>query len=190
MGKLLLVWVIFVGAVLGALLWLSPASAQTIYSWETDDGGYAFTDDPEAIPARYRERARTRASANLRDYARHTEPVPGSGERYAEELAARLEHLREFNAAPPAAEPKGAAASSAPRISLRTGSDAAPTLDVTPEPGAGPLVVETLYTRPAGKMVTRQSLVVRQGDRTLAVVRPRSVETNTGAIVDEGDPLR
>jgi hypothetical protein len=190
MGKLLLVWTIFVGAILVGLLWVAPASAQTIYSWETEDGGYAFTDDPEAIPARYRDRVRTRASANLRDYARYTEPVPGSGERYAEQLAARLEYLREFNAAPPAAETGEAAAPSAPRISLRTGSDAAPTLDVTPERGEGPLVVETLYTRPRGKMVTRQSLVVRQGDRTLAVVRPRSVETNTTEIVDEGEPLR
>ncbi|MGI9591601.1 MAG: DUF4124 domain-containing protein, partial [Myxococcota bacterium] len=33
----------------------APASASEIYSWRTEDGGYSFTDDPNAIPARYRD---------------------------------------------------------------------------------------------------------------------------------------
>ena len=195
MRKLLLVWVLFVGAVFAALLWIAPnpASAGTIYSWRTEDGGYAFTDDAEAIPERYRDQARARASGSLGDYERYTRPVPGSGDRYAQELAARLERLRAFNAATPdprVASAAGAAPATAPRISLRTGNDAAPLIDVTPGADAGPLVVETVFTRPRGKILTRRSLVVRQGDKTVAVVRPRSRETNTLDIVDESDPLR
>jgi hypothetical protein len=196
MGKLLLGWAIFVGAVFTALLWLvpDPASAGTIYSWQTDDGGYAFTDDPEAIPARYRDQVRTRASAGLQDYGRYTEPVRGSGELYAEELAERLERLRAINAAPapvgPGMTTAAGASATGSRISLRTGNASAPTIDVTTDAGAGPLVVETIFTRPEGKMVTRKSLIVRQGGKTIAVVRPRSVETNTFEIVDERDQPR
>jgi len=196
MGKLLLAWAMFMGAVFAALLWLmpEPASAGTIYSWRTEDGGYAFSDDPEVIPARYRDQAQTRASADLRNYERYTESVSGSGDRYAEELEARLEHLRATNAAPAPAGPSRATAAGAsetgPRISLRTGNESAPTIDVTTDAGAGPLVVETIFTRPKGKMVTRKSLVVRQGGKTIAVVRPRSAETNTFEIVDEGDQPR
>ena len=196
MEKLLLARAIFVGAVFTALLWLAPApaSAGAIYSWQTDDGGYAFTDDPEAIPTRYRDQARTRASAGLKDYERYTEPVRGSGERYAEELAERLEHLRAINAVPAPAGPGRAtvagASATGPRISLRTGNESAPTIDVTTDAGAGPLVVETIFTRPEGKIVTRKSLIVRQGGKTVAVVRPRSIETNTFEIVDENDQPR
>jgi hypothetical protein len=196
MGKLMLVFAILVGAMFAALLWLMPASASagTIYSWRTEDGGYAFSDDPDVIPARYRDQAQTRASADLRDYERYTESVSGSGDRYAEELAARLERHRATNAAPATTGPSQATTASAPatgpRISLRTGSESAPAIDVAADPSAGPLVVETVFTRPTGKMVTRKSLIVRQGDKIIAVVRPRSVETNPFEIADESDQLR
>jgi hypothetical protein len=196
MGKLMLVFAMLVGAMLAALLWLmpTPASAGTIYSWRTEDGGYAFSDDPDVIPARYRDQTQTRASAKLRDYERYTESDSESGDRYAEDLAARLERQRATNAVPAATGPSRATtagtSATGPRISLRTGSESAPTIDVTPDSGAGPLVVETVFTRPAGKMVTRKSLIVRQGDKTIAVVRPRSVETNPFQIADESDQLR
>jgi hypothetical protein len=196
MGKLLLAWVIFVGTVLATLLWLGPepASAGIIYSWQTEDGTFAFSDDPQAIPVRYRDQAQTRASADLRNYERYTESVSGSGDRYAEELAARLERLRATNAESAPEGPSRATAAGAsatgPRISLRTGNESAPTIDVTTDAGAGPLVVETIFTRPEGKMVTRKSLIVRQGGKTIAVVRPRSVETNTFEIADERDQPR
>ncbi len=196
MGKLLLAWAMFVGAVLVALVWFvpAPASAGTIYSWRTEDGTYAFSDDPEAIPMRYRDQVRTRTTAGLRDYERYTQPVLGSGAQYAEELEARLVRLRATNAALAAAGPNTATATGAsevgPRISLRTGNASAPTIDLTTGAGTGPLVVETIFTRPEGKMVTRKSLIVRQGGKTIAIVRPRSIETNTFEIVDEGDQLR
>ncbi len=196
MGKLLLAWAMFVGAVFAALLWLAPApaSAGTIYSWRTEDGTYAFSDDPEAIPTRYRDQVRTRVTSDLRDYERYTEPVPGSGAQYAKELAERLERLRATNAALAAAGPNTTtavgASAAGPRISLRTGNKSAPTIDLTTDAGAGPLVVETIFTRPEGKMITRKSLIVRQGGKIIAIVRPRSIETNTLEIVDEGDQLR
>ena len=43
-----------VGALVVAPLALgASAAADTVYSWRTDDGAYAFTDDLQAIPARF-----------------------------------------------------------------------------------------------------------------------------------------
>ena len=48
-----------VAAAFGAAL-AAPAVADPVYSWRTEDGGYAFTDDPKGIPARYRDQAQVR----------------------------------------------------------------------------------------------------------------------------------
>ncbi len=173
------------------MAWVAPlpASAGTVYSWRTDDGGYAFTDDRDAIPAHYRDGVRTRSSVRLRNYDRYTPQVAGTGAAYAADLLARLEHLRAFNAkepqsriAPGTAGVEGAAAT----IRLSTGGDA-PTVDVRADGEGPPIVIETLYTRPDGGAVTRRSVVVRRGDKTLAVVMPRSRETNVNEFVDERD---
>ncbi len=189
MRKLLLIWTLFVVGVISALVWIAPlpASAGTVYSWRTDDGGYAFTDDRKAIPARYRDGVRTRSSARLRHYDRYTPQVAGSGAAYTADLVARLEHLRAFNAMePPTRIAPGTAGieGSAARIRLSTGDDA-PTIDIRADGEGPPIVIETLYTLPEGGAITRRSVVVRRGDKTLAVVMPRSRETNVNEIIDE-----
>ena len=191
MRKLLLIWTLFVVGVISALVWLAPlpARAGTVYSWRTDDGVYAFTDDREAIPARYRDGVRTRSSARLRHYDRYTPQVAGSGAAYTADLVARLEHLRAFNAIePPTRIAPGTAGieGTAGTIRLSLGNDA-PSIDIRADGEGPPIVIETLYTRPDGGVVTRKSVVVRRGDKTLAVVMPRSRETNVNEIVDERD---
>ena len=37
------------------------ASAGTVYSWQTEDGTSAYTDDRKRIPARYRSQAKARS---------------------------------------------------------------------------------------------------------------------------------
>ena len=54
------------------LIFALPALAGEIYSWRTEDGAYAFTDDAKAIPPRYRDQVETRKSEGLRDYPRLT----------------------------------------------------------------------------------------------------------------------
>jgi hypothetical protein len=164
--------------VLGAALG-QPAAAGTLYHWRTEEGTFAFTDDARRVPARYREQVEQRSLGQLADYERLTVQQREESERYAERLGARLAELRQANAAPrPEAAPRPAGASQ--HLSLRTGNEGAPLLELA-VPGEGdaePVVVDTLFTRPAGKMVTRQSVVVRRGDETLAIVRNRLREWN------------
>jgi hypothetical protein len=192
MLKLLTCWTLFVAVVLVALVWLAPTRASAgskIYSWQTEDGVYSFTDDVKSVPARYRDQVQTRGSAALADYERFTPQVPSASDRYAEQLAARLEYLRAFNAEPAteqAAERERRGAS--PTISLRTGDEDSPNVEITPSGGEQPIVVETVYTKPFGKVRTRQSVVVRQGDKTLAIVKPRMRDTNVATdILSEED---
>ena len=41
------------------------AFARTYYSWTTDDGSFAYTDDPKLIPSKYREVVKTNSFADL-----------------------------------------------------------------------------------------------------------------------------
>ncbi len=168
-----------VWAALLALGLTTPAAADTVYAWRTEDGGYAFTDDEKAIPERYRADAEVRQMGRLSGYERFSLEDPGATSRYAEQLAARLEHLRSMNA--PVVRPEArSAAPSRQTISLRTGNhEGAPRLDITPgAAGEEPIIVETLRARPRNKMVTRNNVVVRQGDRTIAIIRSRGREWN------------
>ncbi len=168
-----------VGAALLALGLTAPAAADTVYAWRTGDGGYAFTDDEKAIPERYRADAEVRQVGGLSGYERFSLEDPAATSRYAEQLAARLEHLRSMNA--PVVRPEaGSAAPSPQTISLRTSNrEGSPTLDITPgAAGEEPIIVETLRARPRNKLVTRDNVVVRQGDRTIAIIRSRGREWN------------
>jgi hypothetical protein len=167
-------------------------AAGPIYSWRTEDGGYAFTDDPKAIPARYRDQAKVRSSARLADYPRYTPSDDKAVERYAERLGQRLAHLRALNAQPvPVRRSQTLAASGsgpAASLTLDSANEYAPSVEISEATGEEPIVVDTLFTRPEGKMVTRHSQVVRQGDKILSVMRPRLREWSVvDDIHDEAD---
>ena len=175
-------------ALLAALA--ATAAAAPVYSWRTEDGGYAFTDDPKAIPARYRDQAKLRSTARLRDYAHYTPSDDAAAERYAEQLTRRLAYLRAANAQPVAPRGAVAASSTGPTASLtmQSANGYQPSVEISQNTGSEPIVVETLFTRPEGKMVTRQTQVVRQGDQILSILKPRLREWNvTTDIHDESE---
>jgi hypothetical protein len=163
-----------------------PPAGSTVYSWTTEDGTVAFADDWKRVPARYRDGAAKRTRASLAGYARYTPQPAAAATDYAARLAARLEHLSAVNAAPAARETAAAPAPGGARLLLRTGSSAAPAIEVTGV-DSEPVVVETLRYLPPGRIVTRHDTVVRQGDRILSVVKQRQRgETNvTEDIRDE-----
>jgi hypothetical protein len=175
---------LFIAPGLAALALAGPAAAGgAYYAWRTDEGAYAFTDDPKAIPEAYRGKAERRSLGSLRGYQRLTPSDRAATAEYAKRLDARLAHLREINQ--PAPAPAEAAArparGSAPAIALRTGGEHSPLLEITPvdaEASDEPVIVETLRAHPANRLVTRNNTVVRQGDRTLAIVRSRGREWN------------
>jgi hypothetical protein len=172
-----------------------PAAADPVYSWRTEDGGYAFTDDPKSIPPRYRDQVKVRESVRLDDYKRFTPSDDKAAERYSEQLGRRLEHLRRVNAQPatPALAPTYAAAppQGGPGMSMRSGDGFTPSVELAPGATASdePVVVETLFTRPRGKAVTRHTQVVRQGGKTIAIIKPRLREWNVSKDIHDEDEL-
>jgi hypothetical protein len=171
----------------------APSSAGPVYSWRTEDGGYAFTDDPKAIPARYRDQATVRTSGRLHDYPRYTPADDKAVERYADKLDQRLAHLRALNAQPVVARNAASArggAGPAASLTLDSANEYMPSVEISEAYGDEPIMVDTLFTRPEGKMVTRHSQVVRQGDKVLSIMRPRLREWNVSTdIHDEAELL-
>ena len=150
------------------LLFTLPALAGEIYSWRTEDGGYAFTDDPKAIPPRYRDQVQTRASAGLGDYSRLTVPEAGAGDAYARRLGDRLAYLRSLNRDLDAAYAPQPVDSAEP-LTVQAGNF---NIAVPPNSGGeGPLVVEKVRFRHKNEMATRHNLVIRRGGELLAVIK-------------------
>ncbi len=160
------------------------AAEDTYYAWRTEEGAYAFTDDPRAIPEAYRKQAEQRTLRSLRSYGRLTPSNPRATSDYAKRLDARLAYLRERNERAAMAEAVADARTdrgSAPAVLLHTGGKRSPLLEINPvgaDASDEPVIVETLRAHPANRIVTRNNTVVRQGDRTLAIVRSRGREWN------------
>jgi hypothetical protein len=169
---------------LAALLIAGPAAAGgNYYTWKTEEGATAFTDDPRAIPEAYRSHAQRRSLGSLRGYERLTPADARASTEYARRLDARLAYLRERSEQAQVAGPERqrSGRASAPAIALRTGGESSPLLEVTPlrvGESDEPVIVETLRAHPADRIVTRNNTVVRQGDRVLAIVRSRGREIN------------
>ena len=176
------------------LLLAGSAAAEQMYAWRTDAGAYSFTDDPAAIPARYQDRAQRRETGNLDDYRRFTPADGRSSDRYHQELAARLEYLRAASGVVPAISPRPttpAQAAAPSGLTYRTGgSEADAGLEVSLPNSGEPTIVEYVWMRPSGKIVSQLVQVVRQGDRIIAINKPRSREWNPSDTVSEEELLK
>jgi hypothetical protein len=175
---------VMVIGVLGlALLLASYSRAGEIYSWETADGNFAFTDNPKNIPALYRDQMRVRKSGGIEDYARFTAEDSAETERYSDQLARRIEYLRWLNGgrdtAPAVPENVGAASVTISGINLRL-----PAADTS-----APIIVEKLRVKSSGQIATRHDTLVSQGGTPLAIVRGNQRGEVDGAvsILDERD---
>ena len=165
-----------------------PASAGNLYQWRTEEGSFAFADSLTKVPARYRNEMTTRTMESLSGYDRFTPVDRTETTRYERELTARLAALRSQLARPVTAPPPPSM-TAANSILLRTGNESAPAIQVTPESGSGPIIMEKVQTRPRDGMVTRHSWVMKQGDKVIAVTIPRSHVSSTSDILIE-DTIR
>ncbi len=169
------------GVMAFALLLASPSRAGEIYSWETADGNVAFTDNPKNIPARYRDQVQVRKSAGIGDYERFTSEDSAATGRYSDQLAKRIEYLRESNsgraAAPAVGQTIGVASITVSGVDLRL-----PAADTN-----APIIIEKLRVKSWGQITTRHDTLVSQGGTPLAIVRGNQ-EGEVGAasnILDE-----
>jgi len=151
------------------LLVVAPAGAE-IYAWRTEDGGYAYTDDRDQIPARYRAQATAQKHAPLAGYERFTRQDDDATARYAERLERRLAALRAANVEPRQAA-AAAPAGSPGTLMVSTGGDDGSQIAVPMESAGAPVVIDPGLTKRDGDFRTRRVTVVKQGDRTIAVIK-------------------
>lgn len=146
-----------------------PAVAGNIYSWRTQSGDVAFTDDIKSVPSRYRDQVETRRTEPLGDYARFSSQDSEGADSYEERLQARLIHLQQLNDA--LTQQETDIPSAADSASLRIGGTADPVLNLAGNVADAPVIVERIRVIRAGQIATRHDTVVRQGNRTLAIIR-------------------
>jgi hypothetical protein len=145
-----------------------PAAAGSIYSWQTQSGDVAFSDDIKNVPSRYREQVQERQRKPLDDYERFSSQESEVSESYADRLQARLVHLQGLN------ESLTSQSTESPgyvgTASLRIG-DTEQVLNVTGGAEDEPVIVERIRVIRSGQIASRHDTVVRQGSRTLAIMR-------------------
>ena len=174
-GRILLGAILFAGVA-------GPAVAGNVYSWVTEDGTYAFTDDPKRIPAKHRDGASARPMGDLKRYERYT--VDRTGKAYGDRLRQRQTDLRDR------------AATIAPAVSAGPASGVGSGLNfVLPTTGGGspgghrgaqmqlplggraaldsdePITVESVRMQPTSGQASRHWTIVKKGDRVLSVIK-------------------
>ena len=153
----------------------SPVVAGTIYSWKTEDGDVAFADNAKNVPARYRDAATTRASADLSEYPKYTSKHAEGTSLYEKQLAERVERLRRINAEAVDDSNRQSAYDSSGRSAYgRTEINVGGlSLSLEGQSNREPIIVERVRVRRRGQIASRHDTIVRQGDRTLAILRGR-----------------
>ena len=161
-----------------------PAGAGTLYQWRTEEGSFAFADSLKKVPARYQDGMTRRSMTSLSGYERFTPVDRTASLRYERAITARLEALQSRRTLLAMAHQRPSMKTANP-ILLRTGDMSSPAIQVTPESGNGPIVMEKVQTRPQDGIATRHSWVVKQGDKVLAITIPRSHVSRTSDILIE-----
>jgi hypothetical protein len=150
------------------------AGAESMFRWTAEDGSISYTDDAKRIPERYRPAAETIQTGGITGYKRYS---PARGEAqvvYTEQLAARVQRLRELNqrldlAAAPAYRQGATVTPQGGEAYVRVGDDLA--LRVPTNPNAAPVVVQDVRVRRPDSIFTSTDTVVSQDGKVLLVVR-------------------
>jgi len=174
-GKILL------GSLLVAGL-AGPAFAGNVWSWRTEDGAFAFTDDSKRIPAKHRAEAKRKTMGKLTRYERFTELSAKTDKPYADRIRDRRSELRTTVAA---AAPMGAVAGVQRTQDVgvsydinasggRDGSSLSINVPVNGgSPGSEPTTIESIRVqpRPSVSLASRHWTVVKKGDRIVTVIK-------------------
>jgi len=177
-----------------------PALAGNVYSWVTEDGTYAFTDDSKRIPAKHKTEAKKESTGRLTRYERFTEVSSGTEKAYAERILERRDQLRQVAAVAPQGAIVGAAA-------VQAGTEVGFTVPVTGGAGrAGrsgtnlwipandtasaasdePTVIENRRMKSSDSLATRHWTFVKKGDKVVTVIKGQQRQQSLKAL-SEGD---
>ncbi len=162
-----------------------PASSGDVWSWRTEDGAYAFTEDSKRIPAKYRAEARRRSLGKLTRYERFTEVSNELDQPYADRIRERRSALRAISATAPLGAIVGVTATSFPEQILtvpvtggggRSGGRSSVSLAVPLTGGqtssdAELTTIESIRVKPRESMATRHWTIVKKGGRIVTVIK-------------------
>ncbi|MCP5041142.1 MAG: hypothetical protein GY944_08925 [bacterium] len=182
-------WATRIGASAVAFVLGASASAGTLYSWKTEDGTFAYTNEQKRIPARYKGEAKTTNLGKMEAYERFTPGPKVDDKDYTDRIVERLDTLRggEARVVVAAAD----TAKTGPYV--RLGVDGRSRTEIDIPVGAmmddqEPIVVEKIRMRPTnGRSTTRHFKVVRQGDQILAVIKDSINDHGPSGDHDESD---
>ncbi len=184
-------WTARLGATALAFALGATASAGTLYSWKTEDGTFAYSNDKKRIPAKYKGEAKTSKLGKMQDYERFTPGPKVDDKAYADRIVERLEVLRGGDA-PEVLSSGGGAAAAQPGPYVRLAVNSGRT-DIALPIGDGqadgePVVVEHIRMKKEnGRLSTRHFKVVKQGDRVIAVIKDRIKDFPITPVHDEDD---
>jgi hypothetical protein len=161
-----------------------PAFAGNVYSWVTEDGTYAFTDDSKRIPAKHRAEARKRTMGKLTRYERYTKVSSDSRAPYAERIRERRSELREMATTTPVGAVLGATRSQGSGLVYSIpvsgggggrggGRGASIQVPIGDQASADlqPTTIESIRVKPRHNMASRHWTVVKKGDRIVTVIK-------------------
>jgi hypothetical protein len=166
------------------------AGAESLFRWTAEDGSVAYTDDAKRIPERYRPSAETIQTGGITGYERYSPARGESQVAYAEQLAARVERLRELNrrleiqAAPAYVAGASVAPQGGTDAYVRVGDDL--TVRVPGGTDGAPVVVQDVRVLRPDSIFTSTDTVVSQDGKVLLVVRgDRHSQNPSSDTVDE-----
>lgn len=158
-----------------------PAFAGNVWSWRTEDGAYAFTNDSKRIPAKHRAEARQRSMGKLSRYDRYTEVSAETEKPYADRVRERQSELRERTGAAPIGAAFGTVPSnqtglaySVPASGGGSNEGARILVPLSSNQASSefePTTVQDIRVKPRHSLATRHFTVVKQGDRIVTVIK-------------------
>jgi hypothetical protein len=146
----------------------APALAGTVYSWTTEDGTKAFTDQAKRIPAKYKPQAKQSVLGTLTGYPRFTESQVQYESNYRKRLNARLQALRPTTPAVSAAPPCAGGAPTVLGVGIQR-SDINQLNFPVGRLGEEPIVTSNHRIQARDTIATQDVTVTKQGDRILSV---------------------
>lgn len=162
--------------------------ADTVYTWTTEDGTVAYTDEDKRVPAKYRDQVQVKVMDGLDGYHRFT-PVEAP-----EEVASVGADASTVATGDGVATAPGTVrvAPTKPGVSVISGGSRYGSGGVIVPTDSGtsdePIVIEKRRVKRSDSMATTHETVVRQGDRVISIRRDESSQRDgTGMVPPLGD---
>jgi len=145
----------------------APVVADTVYTWTTEDGTVAFTDDVKHVPSRYRSNVRVKVLESLEGYHRFT-PVEANENLHADDV-----ELAAAQAATPGvvAVPVGRSAGISAVVGGSRNGSGGVIVPVESNGSDEPMIIENRRVKPKNSMATSHETVVKQGDKVIMIKR-------------------